>query len=70
MGCNRRNDDSVLGAFDRDGRRRRRDFTFDARITIDRDDFCRAVDRCNDDRVAGVEDRNDDRRRRCGWSWI
>ncbi|GLB61657.1 hypothetical protein [Cytobacillus sp. NCCP-133] len=60
--CNfRRRDDDVAGVSDRN---RRRDFTFDARITIDRDDFCRAVDRC----VEAEEDRRRRRRRsRCNW---
>ncbi|WP_088068802.1 hypothetical protein [Gottfriedia luciferensis] len=31
-------------------RRRNRDFTFNAKITIDKEEFCRAVDRCDDDR--------------------
>jgi hypothetical protein len=74
-GCNRDRDD-VLGIFDRDrdrDRDRRRDFTFDAKISIDRDDFCRAVNRCIEDLVAGArEDRRDDRRdrRHCCWNWI
>ncbi|WP_394137652.1 hypothetical protein [Cytobacillus oceanisediminis] len=54
----------VAGVRDRD-RDRRRDFTFDAKITIDRDDFCRAVDRC----VEAEEDRRRRRRRSC-WDWI
>ncbi|MEH6939964.1 hypothetical protein V7056_19270 [Bacillus sp. JJ664] len=68
MGCNR-NNDFVGGESDRN--RNKRDFTFDAKIRVDRDEFCRAVDRCIDDRVAGAEDRRDDRdRNHCGWRWI
>jgi hypothetical protein len=68
LGCNC-NNDFVRGESDRN--RNRRDFTFDSKIRVDRDEFCRAVNRCIDDRIAGAENRNEDRdRRRSGWSWI
>ncbi|WP_153123857.1 hypothetical protein [Peribacillus tepidiphilus] len=71
MSCFR--NDNVLGAFDDRDRRRREDFKFDAKVKLDRDDFCRAVRRCLiDDLVAGArDDRRDDRRdhrhRGCFW---
>lgn len=66
---NNRNNNNVGGESDRN--RNRKNVTLDAKITVDRDEFCRAVDRCNDDRVAGAEDRRDDRdRNNCGWRWI
>ncbi len=61
---------------------RRRDFEFDAKIKIDRDDFCRAVDSCIEDLLDRRRDdrrrddrrrddrRRDDRRKRCcNWNW-
>ncbi|MFF3021226.1 hypothetical protein ACFVRR_00995 [Gottfriedia sp. NPDC057948] len=62
MGCNCNNERNNERNNDRN-RRRDRDFTFNAKITIDKDEFCRAVNRCNDDR-----DQNDDRsRKNSGW---
>lgn len=70
LGCNW-NNDFVRGESDRNRNRNRRDFTFDSKIRVDRDEFCRAVNRCIDDRLAGTEERRDDRNRRnSGWSWI
>ncbi len=34
----------------RNNNRRNNEVTFNARITVDQEDFCRAVDRCDDER--------------------
>ncbi|WP_142289551.1 hypothetical protein [Gottfriedia luciferensis] len=53
MGCNcnnERNNERNNEWNNNRNRRRDRDITFNAKVTIDKEDFCRAVDRCDDDR--------------------
>ncbi|WP_088011723.1 hypothetical protein [Gottfriedia acidiceleris] len=72
MGCNcnnernnernnneRNNNERNNNERNNDRNRRNRDFTFNAKITIDQEEFCRAVNRCDDER------RRSDR----WWNW-
>ncbi|MES9684422.1 hypothetical protein CN514_06710 [Bacillus sp. AFS001701] len=47
---NDRNNDRNDDRNDDRNNRRNREVTFNARITVDQEDFCRAVDRCDDER--------------------
>lgn len=66
MSCNCNNERNNERNNDRN-RRRDRDFTFNAKITINKDDFCRAVDRCEDDRRDIFGRRISDRS--SWWNW-
>ncbi|WP_179865509.1 hypothetical protein [Bacillus sp. AFS017336] len=50
MGCNCNNERNKSNE---------RDFTFNAKITVDKEEFCRAVDRCDDDRRDNFHGRSD-----------
>lgn len=52
MGCNCNNarNNERNNEWNNNRNRRNRDITFNAKVTIDKEEFCRAVDRCDDDR--------------------
>ncbi|PGM57034.1 hypothetical protein [Bacillus sp. AFS053548] len=66
MGCNcnnernnQRNDERNDERNNNRNNRRNNEVTFNAKITVDKEEFCRAVDRCDDERRDNFNRRSD-----------